>query len=216
MTILRRLLSQLIELILPKDALVKKLEKMTPEDFLVTTTQSPLALFSYKNPIVRRALWEIKFRNNRIILKIVAKAVADRLLPTLSDLEIFCKNKKIILIPIPLSQKRRRERGYNQTAELAKEIIKALYKIHQVSNIELNENIIKRVLHSEPQTKVRSRQRRLRNLQNAYQVEKPEIILDQIIILLDDITTTGATMTAAANVIIPHNPRQLICIAIAH
>ena len=219
------LLAQFIDLILPKETSVKNLEKMTCKNFLESVTPPEMtrapnavnaeALFCYKSPLVRKAIWEIKFQNNRKILKTVSEAASELLLPIVTDIGTFDKGNKILLIPIPLSEKRYKERGYNQTGELAKEIIKALRR-HEVSNIDLNEDVLKRVTDGEPQTKVRSRQRRLRNLQNAYIVSEPEKILSRRIILLDDVTTTGATLQAAATVIKTCKPTSLLCLAIAH
>ncbi len=219
------LLTQFIDLILPKETCVKDLENMTHKNFIemVPPSETPQmldstqieAIFCYKNPLMRKAMWEIKFQNNRKILKMVAMATAELLLPIVTDMEIFDKSRKILLIPVPLSEKRREERGYNQTAELAKEIIRALRK-HKVSNIDLDEDVFKRVVNSEPQTRVRSRQRRLRNIKNAYIVTKPEKILNRNVIILDDVTTTGATLQTAASVIKACKPSRLLCLAIAH
>ncbi len=218
MNFLSTLFPKLIDLILPREFLVKKLEKMTSEEFLesVSISKSPEGLFFYQDPLVRKALWEIKFQNNRKILKIVAGAGAEMLLPIIFEMMIFSRDRDIILIPVPLSSIRLKERGYNQVTELLKEILCKLSDKYGLNNLKIREDLLIRIKHSEPQTKVRSRQGRLRNLQDSYLAPHPEEITNQQIILLDDVTTTGATLKSAQDVIVACKPRHLFCIAIAH
>lgn len=136
-----RFLRILLDIVLPRDQLVKKLEEMSSIEFSqIVPRGTKNSIFSYQHPLVRRAIWEIKFRNNRTVLRMVAGAAA-RHWPPLPDSALF--------IPLPLSAERLRERGYNQVEELAKEIqLKIPY------HLELATDVLKRVVHKQAQTRV--------------------------------------------------------------
>jgi predicted amidophosphoribosyltransferase len=72
------------------------------------------ALFSYQNPLIKELIWQIKYKKNMHAVKCAGYALYSEL-DGLED---------AVLIPIPISKKRRRERGYNQCELLLNEIIK--------------------------------------------------------------------------------------------
>ncbi|MFA6995604.1 MAG: ComF family protein [Patescibacteria group bacterium] len=106
---------------------------------------------------------------------------------------LFHKNKSgeelvPLLIPIPLSKKRERWRGFNQTEILAREFSAAFgYPL----NLQL-----KRLKHRSPQAKLNENERS-QNIQEVF-VWTGEDLINQIIILIDDVVTTGATLNEAA------------------
>ena len=74
------------------------------------------SLLSYKDPLVKELIWQIKYRKNKNAVTIASHILYDWL----------CRNnyKNSTLIPIPISKKRRKERGFNQTELIIDEIIK--------------------------------------------------------------------------------------------
>jgi competence protein ComFC len=103
-----------------------------------------------------------------------------------------------VIIPIPLSEERLQERGFNQTEALL-----------QAANLPY-EVLLKRT-HSEKQSK-KTRQERL---QNAAVFETTEILPEKKILLLDDIYTTGSTLHHAAKVLKLDGAEKVISITIA-
>jgi len=99
-----------------------------------------------------------------------------------------------ILVPVPLHKRRERWRGFNQTELIAKEIGLRL-------NLEVNNNNLYRTRYTYPQVKL-TRQQRLKNIVNAFQV-KNNFSSDgcKKVILLDDVMTTGATLQECAKVL---------------
>ncbi len=95
-----------------------------------------------------------------------------------------------LLIPIPLHPTRQRERGYNQAFCLAQGLSK-YYKI------PLKPNILKRVEHTKNQTSL-SRKDRWTNLTSAFKMSTPSNVNNKSILLIDDLLTTGATSSQAA------------------
>ena len=96
-----------------------------------------------------------------------------------------------LLIPVPLSPKRLRQRGYNQSTQLA-------MGIRQLTGIPLADGILKRKHFHKSQTQL-SRQERQENVSDIFYVKHPERLEGKHILLIDDICTTGATLTACAN-----------------
>lgn len=92
-----------------------------------------------------------------------------------------------IIIPVPISQIRYSERGYNQSEILAKYVSKAL-------NIP-TENALTRVKHSVPQSRLTNAQR-ITNVENAFSVTRE--FDGENVILFDDIYTTGSTIAECA------------------
>ena len=98
-----------------------------------------------------------------------------------------------IIVPIPLHPRRQRGRGFNQAALLAQQL-----GSHQA--IEVNEQILRRVRYTMPQIGL-SPTRRKENVWQAFAAE-PGSLDGMRILLIDDVYTTGATMTSAANALL--------------
>lgn len=94
-----------------------------------------------------------------------------------------------LLIPIPLHRTRLRERGYNQTLELARPLAQAL-------GVPLRADALVRTRATPPQTGLDATARR-RNLRGAFAVA-PNATLPAHVVVFDDVMTTGATLREAA------------------
>ncbi len=97
------------------------------------------------------------------------------------------------LIPIPLHPARFRERGYNQALLLAQTIAQTLH-------IPLSKNNLIRVRYTDPQTELGLKDR-WTNIQDAFRIKRPAELKGKNILLIDDLLTTGATVSEAAQVL---------------
>ncbi len=79
----------------------------------------------------------------------------------------------------------------------------------------MREGVLARVRDTRPQTEL-SREERLTNVKDAFACIAPEAIVGKDVVIVDDVVTTGATLTSAAHAILKHNPRSVTCIALAH
>ncbi|EJF82042.1 ComF family protein [Bartonella doshiae] len=97
-----------------------------------------------------------------------------------------------VIIPIPLHFRRFCERRYNQSAELARYIAASQKKL-------LKPSWLTRCKHTRPQVSLSSKERKL-NVQNAFKVSHKvkNYLKGCSVLLIDDVFTTGATVTAAA------------------
>lgn len=171
-----------------------------------------IPLFDYQNAIMKTMIWQIKYRNNKKIAKIFAQALYEELM---SELEEFIQLENLtnpIIIPIPLSKKRFHMRGYNQ-CEL---VLSEFKKIDSQNIFEYKKDILIKIFDTPTQTSTKSRDERLKNLAHCFAVRDPSLIQNRFVILLDDVTTTGTTLSHARRVLLSSDARKVICIALAH
>jgi ComF family protein len=91
-----------------------------------------------------------------------------------------------LILPVPLHKKRLQLRGYNQSDCFAKGLSESL-------NIEWRNDILKRGIETSSQVN-KSRLERYKNMEDVFVVEKPELIINRKIVVVDDTLTTGATL----------------------
>ncbi|KKP65076.1 MAG: Phosphoribosyltransferase, partial [Candidatus Nomurabacteria bacterium GW2011_GWF2_35_12] len=69
---------------------------------------------------------------------------------------------------------------------------------------------------TEHQVNIKDRRDRLKNLSDSFSVKNPEIIKDKNIILIDDVLTTGATLTEAKKILKSFGAKKVIAFTVAH
>ena len=137
------------------------------------------AIFLYKGAI-KKSLYRFKYANKREYAKFFAKE-AVRYYGT------WIKQNKIErIVPVPMYEKKKRKRGYNQAESFAKEL-------SVLTQIPIDTNLIERVRDTVPQ-KTLNKQERKNNLKNAFQTRKSIVQYRERILVVDDIYTTGSTV----------------------
>ncbi|MEJ2454273.1 MAG: ComF family protein [Candidatus Thiodiazotropha sp.] len=148
-------------------------------------------------PPFSRLIGEFKFRH-RLHLTASLSALFCSTLP--ADLP-----RPDLLLPVPLHPDRLRERGFNQSLELARRIAGEL-------DLELDWRRLRRVRATPPQSRLDRRARR-RNLHAAFSADGA--VKGRHIALLDDVITTGATVTAASLALLRAGAKQIDVWALA-
>lgn len=102
-----------------------------------------------------------------------------------------------ILAPVPLHSKRKRERGFNQAELLALGLSRELARIKKGPRPRVDADCLRRTRATTPQTGL-SLQARKENVRNVFDVHRPERVHGRTVVLVDDVMTTGATLSACA------------------
>jgi ComF family protein len=214
----------LFEVVFPKSAELKALESLSPIDFLQKVercigTDSPVveAIFNYRTPLMREAIWQLKYHGNRRIAGLLAEHIYEEMITLAGDdFENMSGDsaRQIFFLPIPLSVKRRKERGFNQGELLCLEII----KIDTAKIFTYSPKCLEKIKDTPSQTSISDRRKRIKNVRGCFQVPEksnPEV-LGKTIILIDDVTTTGSTLEEARRALLSAGARKVICLAVAH
>ncbi len=127
-----------------------------------------------------------------------AEKMASCLIERCADMQAFLGEGEdiLLLIPVPLTKARLRERGYNQAALLAEEIASVLTK--QGYRVELREDILEKTRDT-AQQKHMGYVARMENAAGAYHIHKRKECRGRTVVLVDDIMTTGATGSECAS-----------------
>jgi ComF family protein len=96
------------------------------------------------------------------------------------------------IIPVPLHAERERERGFNQATVIARVIA-------EWSRLPLDEWSVARTTHSERHRAGMDARARRETVEDAFKVVRPRLILGERILLIDDVLTTGATVSSCAH-----------------
>ena len=99
-----------------------------------------------------------------------------------------------LIIPVPLHAKRERERGHNQAVVLARGLARA-------TGLELDQHILVRRMHTERHRAGMDARARRESVAGAFEVRAPKHISGRRVLLIDDVFTTGATVSECASVL---------------
>ena len=169
------------------------------------------ALFSYKNPLIKKVLWHFKYRGHSILAEELASLLYELILEEISDERLLNDFINPIFIPIPISRKRLRVRGFNQSELIAKNVVKLNKK-----DFSLVTNVLYKLKDTPNQMSIKDKDKRLKNLKDCFSIKDTSAVYNKNIVLIDDITTTGATINEARNVLMQAGARQIIAFTIAH
>lgn len=168
--------------------------------------QSPLdspnhwttSLYSFRDERVKKVVHAIKFFHRKDLVTPIAKKLISQL-PTSSF--------NWVLVPVPVHFFRKVSRGYNQAEVIARALSKE-------SGLLVTTTVLKKTHQTKRQAISLSRKERLRNQKGTFKVVKN--ITGKNIILIDDVTTTGATLEEARRALVSSGASHVIAITIAH
>ena len=160
------------------------------------------ALFYYeKNNPYQRIIHQLKYYHGRHLGFTMGKWAGDHLQG--SD---FVRNVDF-LVPVPLHPKRLKKRGYNQSEALAR-------GMSEVLNIPVESSTLYRVIEGASQTR-KSAYERWDNSLGIFDLHPTGLLQDKHIILIDDVLTTGSTLTACVQAIHNHYPAHVSLFTLA-
>lgn len=169
-------------------------------------------LYDYRDPRIKKTIWLLKYKGRKNLAGNFAEVLYGRIIEELADLSILENFKDPILVPIPLSKERYRERKYNQ-AEL---MCKGLVKLDLEKNFKLEKDVLIKTIETEHQARIENRNKRQKNIIGSFSVINTPLIKGRNIILIDDVTTTGATLREAKKVLKQAGVKKVIAFTVAH
>lgn len=157
-------------------------------DDVVTTQRANSFLYYYPQTNVCHIFFQFKYHNRPDIAVAYGRMMAEDLMDTsfFSGIEL--------LVPIPLSVQRFKQRRYNQSERLA-------HGVSLVTGIPVDTTSVIRATDNPTQTHLQTYERQ-ENVKNIFRVLHPEIIRGKHILIIDDMITTGSTLKACARCMI--------------
>jgi len=220
MNILTTVYQTTLEALFPTSSAEKELFSYTPERvytlFPRVSDYSGLAIplpnvhsvFTYKDPRITQLVWNIKYKKSKQAIEIAGYALEQELEARFNITNQ--QNSKaspisLLIVPIPISVRRRKERGYNQCELITDE----LEQRDTHKRFIVIQDLLIRTHHASRQT-LKDRSERLQSSRGIFDVneevlkhilnENPEVQHIPIVII-DDVITTGSTMKEAIDVL---------------
>lgn len=180
------------------EKVVLKIEKKNNKEFYF---DKHLYVFYYRDNI-RSIILNYKFNDKSYLYKLFS--------------EIIIKNQKIcgilkkydIMIPVPIHKNRKKQRGYNQSDLIAKEITKNIY------GLEYENNVVEKIKNTKEQSSLKKEDRK-QNVQNIYKILNKDKIKNKNIILFDDIYTTGNTVNEISKILKQSGANKILVFTVA-
>ena len=141
----------------------------------------------------KKFVYRLKFGGRRYLAAFIAEAMVDRYLDC--GFECDC------VVAVPLSAKRKRKRGYNQSELIAEELSSRL-------KLPLIDGALVKTKENKPQTKLTRRERE-ENVRGVYEVTSPETFKGRRVLVVDDVMTTGATLGEVSRVLYKAKARSV-------
>lgn len=154
----------------------------------------------YSNELVKKAIHALKYRHAKNIARPISQFLIEFLDKNKFMELVGGRKDRMLLVPVPLYNFRERERGFNQATEIAK-------CINEYYEISLAEKILIRRKNTEPQADITTKEDRAKNISGAFickmgltpvRGSDPCKLSKKIVILVDDVYTSGATMRECA------------------
>ena len=179
---------------------IKKIKKCVINEYNNRNFSKHLYIFRYEG-IIRNKIIEYKFEDKGYLYKMFAKII-------LSDKKTCNFIKKYdVIIPVPISKKRKKKRGYNQSELVANELAQKL-------NQDIWTDIIIKKKDNKPQSEL-NKLERIKNVEDIYEINKPIEVKNKKVLLLDDIYTTGSTVNEIARKLKQNQTQEIGVITLA-
>ncbi len=181
---------------------LEELALFNEEESLVTLPSGILAASSGPYiTILTRLIRQLKFAQNMA----AAKALAAILMAT--NCPRYLLTSSDIVLPVPISRRRRLNRGFNQCELILAEAAKA-------GAFKINYRAMIRRHHRRAQSTL-PRNERLKNAQGAFMLLAPELLHGKVVTIFDDVMTTMATAEAMVAAILPAQPKEVRVVTLA-
>ncbi len=214
---IKYIVTQIFDFILPPRSnfeIVKKLDENSilalPRSSRVLDMDWITPLFQYKDNKVKAIVWELKYRENTLPLHTIGRMIHDEIITIVSEIVLFNANAEFLLIPMPMTETAKSERGYNQSELLAKSIIES----DTQRTLIYAPQWFRKVKETPKQSHSESKQDRISNLMDCFEANTN--VGGKYIFLIDDVVTTGSTLKEARKTLMDAGAADVFAFTIAH
>jgi len=165
-------------------------------------------LYAYKDSTVKKIVRRLKNKRDYQLAHQCADVLAQWYMNDAAVSHIINHDVRPMVIPVPISSQRRRERGYNQADLLARHFARTMNYHYTTQGIIKHTN--------SKQALVTSRTSRIHNVRDDFMISDPKLFHNQDIIIIDDVTTTGATLRELIRVLKKAGATSVTALAFAH
>lgn len=197
-------ITDMVDLIVPPRPTERVVRMLTLEQLQGLETSSPAGeALPYHDPRVQALVWELKYRASRRAQALAGAFLAETLLAVAAE-----ELGKPLLVPVPMHLARRHARGHNQTELLCKAALK-----HLGAALQYAPSALERIVDTKTQQGL-PRAMRLYNVKNSM-VAEPAVVGGRVAIVVDDVTTTGATLAECKRALALAGARVVHTVALA-
>lgn len=178
---------------------MSKLERVNGISFTHSSELNDIISVVYYNNTAKKAVHRFKFKNHPASARAFGKLMAE---------EILKKDylKPDFLVPVPLYKKRQAERGFNQSELLAANIAKIL----EIPTLKM----LKKIRETPAQSTLNA-ENRIHNLDNTFSAVHTDKIKESNILLVDDVYTTGSTLSLCAKELLNAGAKRVDAVTFA-
>jgi ComF family protein len=135
----------------------------------------------------------LKYQHVRPAANVLGRMLGE----AIGNLEPSVGSAEVVVVPVPLHVSKRQQRGFNQAEVIARIALKLRTARDRYVLVY---DLLERVRETQSQTGLTRHQRR-ENLRGAFRVRHPEKIVDRVVLVVDDVFTTGTTASECARIL---------------
>jgi ComF family protein len=214
---IKKFLGNIIDSVFPRRSNFDIVKKISEKDLLNLPKAGKVqnfgwiySLFNYKNDSVKAIIWELKYKDNTAVLEYIGKILYDEIMALVSDIILFDQKAEFLLIPIPISNKRRSERGYNQSEYISRSIMEN----NNAHILLYSPQWFQKTKDTISQSHSQSKEERMKNLTGCFEANPN--VEGKYVILIDDVATTGSTLSEARKTLLEVGAKYVYAFTIAH
>ncbi|MFA3782989.1 ComF family protein [Melioribacteraceae bacterium 4301-Me] len=182
----------------PKNLLESEFQRKFQEEKVISDFAS---LFAFESDgVLQKVIHELKYNQKFSIGVYLGELIGEYLKEQINQ------NNIEIILPVPIHKLKKAERGYNQSYYISKGISKRL-------NIPVQQNLLKRIRYTDSQTNLGIEERK-KNVINAFKSNKHNKIAGKSILLVDDVITTGATITECGRELLNAGAKKICAVSV--